>query len=206
MQTKIDRGILLVISGSSGTGKGTVCNSLRKRRPDLEYSISATTRSPRAGETDGVEYFFLTRDEFKRKIEAGDFLEYADNYGNFYGTPRDKVLEQLNLGKTILLEIDVQGARQVQKNYPDGVFIFLLPPSIEELKRRIIGRNSETEENIQKRLSIVNDELESGKSYNYVVVNDEVERAVDEICAILDAESLKVGRNLSLFDELVKNS
>ena len=206
MQTKIDRGILLVISGSSGTGKGTVCNSLRKRRPDLEYSISATTRSPRAGETDGVEYFFLTRDEFKRKIEAGDFLEYADNYGNFYGTPRDKVLEQLNLGKTILLEIDVQGARQVQKNYPDGVFIFLLPPSIEELKRRIIGRNSETEESIQKRLSIVNDELESGKSYNYVVVNDEVERAVDEICAILDAESLKVGRNLNLFDELVKNS
>ena len=115
-------------------------------------------------------------------------------------------MEQLNLGKTILLEIDVQGARQVQKNYPDGVFIFLLPPSIEELKRRITGRNSETEENIQKRLSIVNDELESGKSYNYVVVNDEVERAVDEICAILDAESLKVGRNLSLFDELVKNS
>lgn len=206
MQTKIDRGILLVISGSSGTGKGTVCNSLRKRRPDLEYSISATTRSPRAGETDGVEYFFLTRDEFKRKIEAGDFLEYADNYGNFYGTPRDKVLELLNLGKTILLEIDVQGAHQVQKNYPDGVFIFLLPPSIEELKRRIIGRNSETEESIQKRLSIVNDELESGKSYNYVVVNDEVERAVDEICAILDAESLKVGRNLNLFDELVKNS
>lgn len=206
MQKKIDRGILLVISGSSGTGKGTVCNSLRKRRPDLEYSISATTRSPRAGETDGVEYFFLTRDEFKRKIEAGDFLEYADNYGNFYGTPRDKVLEQLNLGKTILLEIDVQGAHQVQKNYPDGVFIFLLPPSIEELKRRIIGRNSETEESIQKRLSIVNDELESGKSYNYVVVNDEVEKAVDEICAILDAESLKVGRNLNLFDELVKNS
>ncbi|MBR1421262.1 MAG: guanylate kinase [Selenomonadaceae bacterium] len=202
----MDRGILLVISGSSGTGKGTVCNSLRKRRPDLEYSISATTRSPRAGETDGVEYFFLTRDEFKRKIEAGDFLEYADNYGNFYGTPRDKVLELLNLGKTILLEIDVQGAHQVQKNYPDGVFIFLLPPSIEELKRRIIGRNSETEESIQKRLSIVNDELESGKSYNYVVVNDEVERAVDEICAILDAESLKVGRNLNLFDELVKNS
>ena len=206
MQTKIDRGILLVISGSSGTGKGTVCNSLRKRRPDLEYSISATTRSPRAGETDGVEYFFLTRDEFKRKIEAGDFLEYADNYGNFYGTPRDKVLELLNLGKTILLEIDVQGARQVQKNYPDGVFIFLLPPSIEELRRRITGRNSETEESIQKRLSIVNDELESGKSYNYVVVNDEVEKAVDEICAILDAESLKVGRNLNLFDELVKNS
>ena len=206
MQTKIDRGILLVISGSSGTGKGTVCNSLRKRRPDLEYSISATTRSPRAGETDGVEYFFLTRDEFKRKIEAGDFLEYADNYGNFYGTPRDKVLEQLNLGKTILLEIDVQGARQVQKNYPDGVFIFLLPPSIEELRRRITGRNSETEESIQKRLSIVNDELESGKSYNYVVINDEVEKAVDEICAILDAESLKVGRNLNLFDELVKNS
>ena len=206
MQTKIDRGILLVISGSSGTGKGTVCNSLRKRRPDLEYSISATTRSPRAGETDGVEYFFLTRDEFKRKIEAGDFLEYADNYGNFYGTPRDKVLELLNLGKTILLEIDVQGARQVQKNYPDGVFIFLLPPSIEELRRRITGRNSETEESIQKRLSIVNDELESGKSYNYVVINDEVEKAVDEICAILDAESLKVGRNLNLFDELVKNS
>ena len=206
MQTKIDRGILLVISGSSGTGKGTVCNSLRKRRPDLEYSISATTRSPRAGETDGVEYFFLTREEFKRKIDAGDFLEYADNYGNFYGTPRDKVLEQLNLGKTILLEIDVQGARQVQKNYPDGVFIFLLPPSIEELRRRITGRNSETEESIQKRLSIVNDELESGKSYNYVVINDEVEKAVDEICAILDAESLKVGRNLNLFDELVKNS
>ena len=206
MQKKVDRGILLVISGSSGTGKGTVCNSLRKRRPDLEYSISATTRSPRAGETDGVEYFFLTREEFKRKIDAGDFLEYADNYGNFYGTPRDKVLEQLNRGKTILLEIDVQGARQVQKNYPDGVFIFLLPPSIEELKRRIIGRNSETEESIQKRLSIVNDELESGKSYNYAVVNDEVEKAVDEICAILDAESLKVGRNLNIFDELVKNS
>ena len=113
MQKKVDRGILLVISGSSGTGKGTVCNSLRKRRPDLEYSISATTRSPRAGETDGVEYFFLTREEFKRKIDAGDFLEYADNYGNFYGTPRDKVLEQLNRGKTILLEIDVQGVKKI---------------------------------------------------------------------------------------------
>lgn len=206
MSRENNRGILLVISGSSGTGKGTVCDSLRKRRPDLEYSISATTRSPRDGETDGIEYFFLTRDEFQRKIDADDFLEYAENYGNLYGTPRDKVLEQLNLGKTILLEIDVQGAKQVQKHYPDGVFIFLLPPSIEELERRIVRRQSETEESLRKRLSIVNDEIEIGKSYDYVVVNDEVSKAVDQICAIIDAESLKVKRNIDLFESLVKKS
>ncbi len=198
-------GMLLVISGPSGTGKGTVCDLLRQRRSDLDYSISATTRSPRDGEIDGVNYFFLTREEFQRRIDDGNFLEWAEIYGNFYGTPKDKVLEQLNRGKNILLEIDVQGAMKVQKNYPDGVFVFLLPPSMDELKRRIVGRNSEDEDSLQKRLSTAKSEFEIGKNYEYVVVNDEVETAVEKIESIIDVENLRVEKNLDLFDKLIES-
>ena len=193
------RGLLIVVSGASGTGKGTVCKKILDDMPEVAYSISATTRAPRPGEVDGKEYYFISRDEFKTWIADEKFLEFAEVYGNFYGTPLNKIEERLNRGEDILLEIDVQGALNVKRKCPEGVYIFLLPPSIEELKRRIEGRGTETPESLQRRLANALAEIKIGREYNYVVVNDSVENAVAKIKAILVAERCKVERNAEKF-------
>ena len=193
------RGLLIVISGASGTGKGTVCKKILNDLPAVAYSISATTREPRPGETDGKEYYFLGRDEFKNWIADGKFLEYAQVYGNFYGTPLNKIEERLNRGEDILLEIDVQGALNVKKKCPEGLFIFLLPPSLDELKRRIEGRGTETPASLERRLKNAVAEIKIGLEYDYVVVNDTIENAAEKIKAILTAERCKVSRNADKF-------
>ena len=193
------RGLLIVVSGASGTGKGTVCKKILADLPDVAYSISATTRAPRPGEVDGREYYFISRDEFKAWIDDGKFLEFAEVYGNFYGTPLNKIEERLNRGEDILLEIDVQGALNVKRKMPEGVYIFLLPPSLEELKRRIEGRGTETPESLNRRLANAVAEIKIGLEYDYVVVNDSVDNAVAQIETILAAERCKVERNRDKF-------
>ena len=197
------RGLLIVVSGASGTGKGTVCKKLLSELPNVHYSISATTRQPRQGEVDGREYYFISDDEFKRWIADGKFLEFAEVYGNFYGTPLTKIEERLNRGEDVLLEIDVQGALNVKRKCPDGVYIFLLPPSLDELKRRIEGRGSETPDSLKRRLQAAVAEIQIGREYDYAVVNDTVDNAVAQIEAILVAEKCRVARNVDKFDSEV---
>jgi len=194
----------MVVSGPSGTGKGTVCSELLAQAEDLAYSISATTRQPRAGEVDGKNYYFMDKADFEQKIAEGGFLEYANVYGNYYGTPLGKIEERLAKGEDILLEIDTQGALNVMKKCPDGLFIFLVPPSLAELERRIRGRGSETEESLQKRMGSACKEIEDGRKYSYVVVNDTVKHAVQRILAIRAAEHCRVDRNQEIFEELAK--
>jgi guanylate kinase len=186
-------GLLIVISGPSGTGKGTICKALSEDH-DLWISVSATTREPRAGEVDGVNYYFLDKQEFIKKIENDDFFEYAEVYGNYYGTPKWKALEAIYSGKDVLLEIDIQGALKVKQQYPEGVFIFILPPSMEELRKRIINRGTETEESLMRRFKSAYQEINYISKYNYAVVNDTVAEAVDKIKAILTAEKCRVDR------------
>lgn len=187
-----EKGLLIVLSGPSGVGKGTVRKEVFSS-PDtaFEYSISMTTRSPREGERDGVDYFFKSRDEFEQLIEAGKLLEYAEFVGNYYGTPVDYVRETLDNGKDVFLEIEVQGARQVREKFPDGLFIFLVPPSLSELKNRIVTRGTETEDVIAGRMNAAREEIEMMHLYDYVVENDQVELAVERIKAIVIAEHLR---------------
>ncbi|PTF67952.1 guanylate kinase [Staphylococcus chromogenes] len=187
-----EKGLLIVLSGPSGVGKGTV----RKRIFDdpttsYKYSISMTTRSMRVGETDGVDYFFKTRDEFEKLIEEDAFIEYAEYVGNYYGTPVQYVRETMNAGHDVFLEIEVEGAKQVRKKFPDALFIFLAPPSLDHLKERLIGRGTESEEKIQSRVNEARKEVEMMNLYDYVVVNDEVDLAKDRIQAIVESEHLK---------------
>lgn len=197
------KGLLVVVSGPSGAGKGTICQALLEKTP-LAYSVSATTRKPRAGEVDGVNYHFLSVEAFEEMIEKDGLLEWAKVYDNYYGTPLKQVEEKLAAGEDILLEIDTQGAMKVREKFPEGVYIFILPPSLAELERRIRGRDTETEDVLQKRLAAAIDEIEAGKCYKYVVTNDEVDGAVDSVCAILAAERRLVARNGELFDEIEK--
>lgn len=197
------KGLLVVVSGPSGAGKGTICQALLERTT-LAYSVSATTRKPRAGEVDGESYYFLSVEAFEEMIEKDELLEWAKVYDNYYGTPLKKVEEKLAAGEDILLEIDTQGAMKVREKFPEGVYIFILPPSLAELERRIRGRDTETEDVLQKRLAAAIDEIEAGKCYKYVVTNDEVDGAVDSVCAILAAERRLVARNGELFDEIEK--
>lgn len=187
-------GLLIVVSGPSGVGKGTVCSALRKKMPELTYSISATTRPPRETEVDGVNYFFKTVSEFKEMIKNDELIEWAQYVGNYYGTPRRFVEETLAAGKDILLEIEVQGAMQVREKFPQGIFIFLVPPSFEDLKRRILNRGTETETSLAHRLDAANDELKQIERYDYVVINDEVEQACERIRAIITAEHCRKDR------------
>ena len=192
------KGLLILISGPSGTGKGTVCDLLRKNHPEISYSISATTRQPRPGEQDGVNYYFYDKEKFRQMIDAGELLEWAEVYGNYYGTPKQKVLDRLNAGEDILLEIDTQGALNVMKAMPEGLFIFLLPPSLEELANRLKGRGTETEESLQRRLGAAVDEIKIAHNYRYVVVNDEVEAAEKAIAGIIEAEHHRTDLNEEL--------
>lgn len=192
------QGCLIVVSGPSGTGKGTVCSALLSAHPEIAYSISATTRSPREGERHGVNYYFLTKPVFETMISEGELLEWATVYGNYYGTPLQPIKEKLAAGQDILLEIDTQGALKVQERFSDGVFIFLLPPSLMELERRIRGRGTEDEASLACRLQAAQKEIGVAQQYHYVVVNDEVKTAVAKIVAILTAEHCRVEGNQDL--------
>lgn len=199
-----EKGLLLVLSGPAGVGKGTVCGALRQEKTLVQYSVSATTRSPRAGEVDGVNYFFKTREEFEKMIEQDQLLEWAEYVGNYYGTPVDYVRETLDKGQDIILEIEVQGALKVRERFPEGVFIFLMPPSLAELRNRIVGRGTETEEIINKRMTVAREEIEMMKKYDYVVENDQVDLAVDRIKSIVTAEHCKRERLIEKYKELVE--
>ena len=188
------RGLLIIISGPSGAGKGTICKRFLERNKNVALSVSATTRAPRTGEVEGVNYYFIAKDKFKEKIKHNDFLEYAEVYDNFYGTPKSNVEEILESGKDVILEIDIQGALKVKENTEEGVFIFILPPSMEELKQRIIKRGSETPESLMKRFKSAYKEINYISKYNYAVVNDTVEIAVEKLEAIIAAEKCRVDR------------
>lgn len=197
-------GLLLVISGPSGAGKGTVCNALLKEFKEIQYSISVTTRKPRIGEKDGVNYFFSEIDEFQEMIKNNKLLEWAKVHENYYGTPKDFVIDKVKSGQDVILEIDVNGAKQIFKNFPNGVFIFLLPPSMEELCNRIYKRGTDSKEVIEKRLAAAQGEIGQVVNYNYVVLNDEVENAVKKIQSIIIAEKCKVHRNKVLKEEYLR--
>lgn len=188
------KGVLLVISGPSGAGKGTICKALLDKHKDIYLSVSATTREPRNGEVHGVNYFFKTKEEFLQKVEEGDFLEHAEVYGNYYGTPKSSVQKMLDEGRDVILEIDIQGALKVKENCEEGIFIFILPPSMEELKQRIIKRGSETPESLMTRFKSAYKEINYISKYNYAVVNDEVDTAVTKLEAIIAAEKCRVDR------------
>lgn len=191
------RGLLIVVSGPSGAGKGTICKSLLNNYKGIQMSVSATTRSPRDGEVDGVNYFFLDKGDFENKIEHDEFLEHAKVYENYYGTPKKFVMDKIHGGDDILLEIDIQGALQVKEKYPEGIFVFILPPSMEELKNRIIGRGSETEETLNIRYSSALDEISFIKDYDYYIINDKIDNATEKLICIIEAEKNKVVDNIA---------
>ncbi len=180
------RGILAIISGFSGAGKGTVVNKLLEK-DNYAVSISATTREPRQGEVDGKNYFFKSRDEFENMIENNQLIEYAEYVGNYYGTPRDYVFKKLEEGYDVILEIEMQGALKVKEKFPETALIFITPPSADELKKRLVGRGTETIEQIDKRMSRAVDECDYMNKYDYIVVNDDLDECVDEIHRLLQA-------------------
>lgn len=200
---KHDKGRLIVISGPSGTGKGTVISRLMELRDDLCLSVSVTTRPPRPGEIDGKDYFFLTREEFSERVEAGGLLEHAEFVGNCYGTPKDFVEQKIDEGVSVILEIDVQGAAQVAKSCADAVSVFILPPSGTELERRLRGRHTDSEEKIRSRLLEAKRECAEAAKYGYIVVNDSAEAAAREIDAIITAEKCKSAYRINLVTEVL---
>lgn len=187
-------GLLIVLSGPSGAGKGTLCQALLADLPEVHYSISVTTRPPRPGESEGVNYYYVQKDVFETMLADGEFLEWAKVYDNYYGTPKKHVMSILERGEDIILEIDIQGAMQVRKNFPQGVFIFIIPPSINELKDRITKRGTDSAEVINKRLSCVHQELSYVSEYDYVVVNDTIQNAISKLKAIITAEKCRPHR------------
>lgn len=199
MESSNRRGTLLVLSGPSGTGKGTVCGKVREHLGDsVCYSISATTRKPRTGEEHGREYFFFTKEEFEALRDQNGFLEWAQVYDNYYGTPRAFVESVLESGKDCILEIDPQGALQVRKASSEAVLVFIAPPSLEELRSRLTGRGTESPEEVEKRLSCAEAELAYRNQYDYIIVNDEVETAAAKMEAVMLAEKCRSSRNLNL--------
>lgn len=199
-----DRGLLVVISGPSGVGKGTVRKALFEMpKHNLTYSVSMTTRKMRPGERDGVDYYFVSREEFLERVEEGKFLEHAEFVGNFYGTPLDKVNERLEDGQEVVLEIEVEGALQVKKKVPDCVMIFIVPPGKEALYQRLRKRGTESEDVIEQRIQKANREFKLAKYYDYIVVNDEVSNAADRIMAIIRAEHAKTARSIHKYMELI---
>ena len=201
----MNKGMLIVVSGPSGCGKGTVLAEILKS-DRIFYSVSATTRSPRPGETDGVNYYFLTKEKFEQLIEENGMLEYASYCGNYYGTPKKPVEDMLEQGKHVILEIEVQGAMKVMEKCPEAVFVFILPPSLKELERRLNKRGTEAEDVIKKRLSEAAGEIKQAYKYNYAVINGELSEAVDDLKAIIRAEELKSVNSKNNIDEVLENA
>jgi len=200
--TMFNKGLLIVVSGPSGAGKGTICSAYLERNPHAVLSVSVTTRKPRVGEKEGVNYFFRDKETFLKMVENGEFLEYAEVYGNYYGTPKKFVEEKLADGRDVILEIDIQGALQIKERFPEAVFVFIIPPSMEELKRRIVKRGTEDAETIYRRFQSAYEELNYISRYNYVIINDTVDSAVAKLEAIVLAEKCRVDRNKELYLEL----
>ncbi len=189
-----ERGSLIVVSGPSGCGKGTVIQEFLKNNKDAWLSVSCTSRAPRPGDVPNETYFFITREEFEEKINNGEFLEYAEYNGNYYGTPKEHIEEKLTKGIDVMLEIEVQGALKVKELVPEAICIFIMPPSMKELKKRLVGRGTETKEKVLSRFKTAYQEINNVTNYNYVVTNDTVENAVNKIAAILLSETCRVDR------------
>lgn len=197
----MDKGVLVVISGFSGAGKGTIMKELVKRY-DYQLSVSATTRSPRTGETDGVDYYFHTREEFQQMIEHAELIEWAEYVGNFYGTPKKYVQEQLDAGRDVLLEIEMQGGMLVKEQFPDALLIFISPPSARILKERLTGRATESQEEIEKRLRRAVEEVKYMADYDYIVVNDVLEDAVEKVNDLIKYEHYKSCNSFQLIEKM----
>lgn len=201
-----EKGILIVVSGFSGSGKGTLMKELLTRYPDTyALSISATTRSPREGEVDGREYFFVSKDEFEKMIAKDQLIEYAKYVENYYGTPRDYVEKKLNEGRDVILEIEIQGALNVKKMFPDTLLLFVTPPSAEELKKRLVGRGTETMDVIESRMNRACEEANGMENYDYLVVNDSLDRCVEEMHDIIRGEHRRSSRNREFMKEIKKD-
>ncbi len=188
------KGLLIVVTGPSAVGKGTICRALLQEAPDIRFSVSCTTRPIRPGEQHGVEYFFLSREEFQHRIEAGELLEWAEVYGNYYGTPRAYVDEVTDQGQDVILDIDRVGARAVRETYPGAVSVFVIPPSMEALRKRIAARGTESPEAVQRRLNEAPEWIREGLTYDYVIVNDDLSRAVQTLKAVISAEKARTVR------------
>ena len=189
-----NKGLLIVVSGPSGAGKDTICHKLIKENLNIWMSVSMTTRKPRPLEKEGVDYFFVSSEEFENKINDNTFLEYASYNDNYYGTPKDKVEEKLNEGKDVILVIDINGAINIKKIIPSALFIFIMPPDMETLKNRLIGRKTESKDKVVQRFITAYNEVNNYKKYNYVVVNDKVEDAVNKVKSIIQSEKCRVDR------------
>ncbi len=200
----MSKGFLLVLSGPSGSGKGTVSQELLKNNKDIVFSTSVTTRTPRPGEVDGENYFFVDIDKFEDMAKNNELLEYAFVHTNYYGTPKEFVFNEIDKGEIVLVEIDVQGALQIKKNYKDAIFIFLIPPTIDELKERLTNRGTETEEEIKVRFENAFKELDFVGEYDYFIINDKVEQAVSNIETIIAAEKLRVKRHNDIKKEILE--
>ncbi|WP_163970715.1 guanylate kinase [Oceanobacillus halotolerans] len=199
-----ERGILFILSGPSGVGKGTVRKELFNQETDLRYSISMTTRGMRPGEKEGIDYFFKSNEEFEHLIEQNELLEYAQYVNNYYGTPREYVEQTLADGRDVFLEIEVQGAMQVKKNFAEGVFIFLVPPTLEDLRERIVNRGTESSDLVTNRLGEAKKEIEMMDEYDYIVVNDDVDKAVHKIQSIIESEHCKRERVAKQYKQLLE--
>lgn len=198
------KGILIVVSGFSGAGKGTLMKQLVRTYDNYALSVSMTTRNPRPGEEEGREYFFAGRQEFERRIAEGGFIEYATYCDNYYGTPREYVIKQLEKGKDVILEIEIQGALKVKKQFPTALLLFVMPPSAQELKKRLEGRGTETPEVIEKRLGRASEEAEGIENYDYIVINDRLEECVEEMHRLILAAHRAPVRNEELIREMRK--
>lgn len=202
----MNKGVLVVVSGFSGAGKGTVMKALLERYDNYALSISATTRNPRPGEEDGKAYFFRTREEFEQMIKEDALLEYAQYVENYYGTPRSYVEEMLEQGKDVILEIEIQGAMKVKEKIPEAVLVFVTPPSMEELRNRLIGRNTETMEVIESRLRRASEEAEGIENYDYLLVNDDLDVCVQDLHNIIQSEHYRSDRNKLFIEKIQKDA
>lgn len=198
------KGILLIISGFAGTGKGTLVSALREKYDNYALSVSATTRSPRNGEQEGIHYFFKTREEFQQMIAQDELIEHAEYVGNFYGTPRAYVEQQMAAGKDVILEIEIQGALKVKEKFPDTLLLFLVPPSADELEARLRGRGTEDEETIRRRLGRAVEEAKYIPQYDYVIVNDEIDACAKRTHALIQSEHFRTVRSKEFVAELTE--